>query len=121
MNNFDKKNHEEQSGKIPARLFKLYCVDNRHSSIGSVYVKLKNYNNEKEHGNSRPNNQNVNRCYHYNTLFHERNNRNIRDCAFSSWRGICADKLNQLLSNIRTLRSENLPTEKRIKSQQLIE
>lgn len=70
MNNFEEKNHEEQSSKIPARLFNLYYVDNRCSSIGSVFVKLKNYKNEKEHGNSRPNNQSDNRCYHYNSLFY---------------------------------------------------
>lgn len=70
MNNFDKKNHEEQSGKIPARLFNLYCVDNRHCSIGSVFVKLKDFKNEKEHGNSRQDNQSDNRCYHYNSLFY---------------------------------------------------
>lgn len=42
MNTFDKKNHEEQSSKTSDRLFDLHCDDNKYSSFGSVFVKLKN-------------------------------------------------------------------------------
>jgi len=121
MNNFDEKNHEEQSSKIPARLFNLYCVDNRHSSIGSVFVKLKNYNNEKEHGNGRPYYQSDNRCNHCNTLFYEHYHRNFGNCAFGSCWCICAYKFNQFLPTLRTLRTENMRNEKSRESQQLIE
>ncbi len=119
MNNFDQKNHEEQSSKILACLFNLYRVDHKHSSIDSVFNRLKYFNNEKKHGNSRPNNQSDHRCYYCNTLFYKCHHRNFRDSTISSCRDICFDKFNQLLSTIRTLRTKDLPIEKRIKSQQL--
>jgi hypothetical protein len=118
MGNFDKKNHEEQSSKIPARLFNLYCIDSRHSSIGSVSVKIKDFNNENEHGKRRPYYQSDNRCNHCNTLFYQHYHRNFGNCAFGSCRGICTDKLNQFLSPLRTLRAENMRDKKNSKSRQ---
>jgi len=119
MDNFDEKNHEEQSSKIPTRLLDMPCTDSRHSSTGSVFVNLKTYNNEKEHGKGRPNYQSDNRCNHCNTLFYKRYFRNFWNRAFGPCRNICADKLNQLLSTLRTFWTENMPNEKSRKSHQL--
>lgn len=115
MNNFVKKNHEEQSSKILARLFALHCINNGFSFIGSVFVKLKN-NYEKKHGNGRPNYQSDNRCDHFNTLFYERCYRNIGASTFGSCRGVCAYKLNQFLSTLCALWPEDMSYEKGIKN-----
>ena len=119
MNNLDKKNYEEQGSKVPARLFDLHCAGNRHSSAGSVFVKLKTYNNEKEHGNGRPGYQSDNRCNYRNTLFYRYSNWNFGHCTLGSGRSICAYKFNQLLSALCTFRTENMSNEKRRKAQQL--
>lgn len=93
---FGKKNHEEQNGKIPYG----------RCSADSVFVKLKTYENEKEHGKHRPGDQDSRRCNYCDTLLYEHIDRDFGHHPAGAGRCIPAHEYFQLLSALCSIRAK---------------